>query len=260
MIKFFRHIRKALLMENKTSKYVKYAIGEIFLVVIGILIALQINNCNESIKARNYEFKILHEIRKDLILDTIYFNAIKSRPKRAEWAVDRLRAMKMENAIVNDSIPYLVWVMGIGYKFVYHDGAYESLKSVGLDKISNDSLRNSLSNMYGFYFPRTKNMIAPREMRINEFMDKTIEMLFEYDVYNPIPKGPPLPKPKMSLDSLFENDRFKLSFYNVKSTSIDVLHRIESITKNVTNLLQLIDKELQIEDPLKNIPTKDWSQ
>ena len=44
MIKFFRNIRKNLLMENKTSKYFKYAIGEIILVVIGILIALQINN------------------------------------------------------------------------------------------------------------------------------------------------------------------------------------------------------------------------
>ena len=50
MIKFFRHIRQNLLMENKTSRYFKYAIGEIILVVIGILIALQINNWNEKRK------------------------------------------------------------------------------------------------------------------------------------------------------------------------------------------------------------------
>ncbi len=48
MIKFFRNIRKTLLTEGKTSKYFKYAIGEIVLVVIGILIALQINNWNEA--------------------------------------------------------------------------------------------------------------------------------------------------------------------------------------------------------------------
>ena len=48
MIKIFRKIRQNLLMENKTSKYFKYAIGEILLVVIGILIALQINNWNEK--------------------------------------------------------------------------------------------------------------------------------------------------------------------------------------------------------------------
>lgn len=48
MIKFFRNIRKSLLAEGKTSKYFKYAIGEIILVVIGILIALQINTWNNN--------------------------------------------------------------------------------------------------------------------------------------------------------------------------------------------------------------------
>jgi hypothetical protein len=47
MIKFFRKIRYGLMNQNKTTKYLKYAIGEIVLVVIGILIALQINNWNE---------------------------------------------------------------------------------------------------------------------------------------------------------------------------------------------------------------------
>ena len=51
MIKFFRHIRRSLLNENRMGKYFKYAIGEILLVVIGILIALQINNWNEHRKS-----------------------------------------------------------------------------------------------------------------------------------------------------------------------------------------------------------------
>ncbi len=59
MIKFFRKIRQNLLHKRKTSKYLKYAIGEILLVVIGILIALQINNWNENRK-------------KEKQLDTIY--------------------------------------------------------------------------------------------------------------------------------------------------------------------------------------------
>ncbi|MBT8306228.1 MAG: hypothetical protein KJN85_04770, partial [Maribacter sp.] len=50
MIKFFRKIRQQLLIENRTGKYLLYAIGEIVLVVIGILIALQINNWNEEKK------------------------------------------------------------------------------------------------------------------------------------------------------------------------------------------------------------------
>jgi hypothetical protein len=67
MIKFFRKIRQNLLMENKTAKYFKYAIGEIILVVIGILIALGINNWNENRKLRNQEIIYLHNLKDDIV-------------------------------------------------------------------------------------------------------------------------------------------------------------------------------------------------
>ena len=66
MIKFFRKIRQKLLTENKVSKYLLYAIGEIILVVIGILIALSINNWNENRKSRVIELKVLKQIEGDL--------------------------------------------------------------------------------------------------------------------------------------------------------------------------------------------------
>jgi len=59
MIKFFRKIRYDLMEKNKTGKYLKYAIGEIVLVVIGILIALQINNWNEERKTNSKERRML---------------------------------------------------------------------------------------------------------------------------------------------------------------------------------------------------------
>lgn len=66
MIKFFRRIRKRLLTENKFSKYILYAIGEIVLVVIGILIALSINNWNERKKNTNLEKEILQDLLSEL--------------------------------------------------------------------------------------------------------------------------------------------------------------------------------------------------
>ncbi len=66
MIKFFRKIRQNLLSEGKTGKYLKYVIGEIILVVIGILIALQINNWNETQKLIKQERQILLELREEL--------------------------------------------------------------------------------------------------------------------------------------------------------------------------------------------------
>ena len=65
MIKFFRHIRRSLIQENKMGKYFKYAIGEIILVVLGILIALQINNWNEDKKERALEQELLAQLQSE---------------------------------------------------------------------------------------------------------------------------------------------------------------------------------------------------
>ena len=65
MIKFFRKIRQRLLSENKFTRYLIYAVGEIILVVIGILIALQINNLNETRKDRIEEQKILIQLKEE---------------------------------------------------------------------------------------------------------------------------------------------------------------------------------------------------
>ena len=72
MIKFFRKIRQKLLTENKTGKYLIYAIGEIILVVIGILIALQINNWNDSKNQSKKELEFLVNLENDLKSDIAY--------------------------------------------------------------------------------------------------------------------------------------------------------------------------------------------
>ena len=74
MIKFFRKIRRKLLYKNKISKYLLYGIGEIILVVIGILIAVQLNNKNEFRKQKLVEIDILKGIRSDILLDTVDLN------------------------------------------------------------------------------------------------------------------------------------------------------------------------------------------
>lgn len=71
MIKFFRNLRKHNLMKGKTSQYLKYAIGEIVLVMIGILLALQVNNWNENRKQQNELKSVLKIIANDMATDTV---------------------------------------------------------------------------------------------------------------------------------------------------------------------------------------------
>ena len=90
MIKFFRHIRQKLLSENKFSKYLLYAIGEILLVVIGILIALQINNWNQEKIDRKQEVKLLSQITTDLEKNKIELTELQERLEVNKYAMDSL--------------------------------------------------------------------------------------------------------------------------------------------------------------------------
>jgi uncharacterized membrane protein YgaE (UPF0421/DUF939 family) len=78
MIKFFRKIRQNMLTKNKTGTYFKYAIREIVLVMIGILLALQVSNWNQERKDRISKRKLLDNIYRDFIQNKVSFDALKA--------------------------------------------------------------------------------------------------------------------------------------------------------------------------------------
>ncbi len=90
MIKFFRRIRRRLLSENKFSKYLLYAIGEIFLVVIGIMIALQANNWNEKRKLNNTIETLIDKVENDVIADIKDVNSEISFNEERELMMQRI--------------------------------------------------------------------------------------------------------------------------------------------------------------------------
>ena len=98
MLKFFRHIRKKLADDNKPLKYLRYALGEIVLVVVGILIALQINTWNEQQKQnkleKEYYCRLLEDVMQDRELVTNLIAQSESRLKASNQAV---RLLQKEN-------------------------------------------------------------------------------------------------------------------------------------------------------------------
>lgn len=144
MIKFFRKIRQRLVSESKFSKYLIYGIGEIILVVIGILIALQINNMNEARKTEIFEGKILEDIL--ISMDGNFFQLdLCLNSNRKSLASANLILSHFENNLeYNDSLNYhfsksLEWCNP-----VLTNSGYESLKTYGRNLITNDTIREKL--------------------------------------------------------------------------------------------------------------------
>ena len=97
MIKFFRKIRQNLLTKNKNGEYLKYAVGEIILVVIGILIALSINNWNEERNNFQKQELLTKNIIEDLKLDFIHINKSLSEVSDQMNLIDNLISKIFDN-------------------------------------------------------------------------------------------------------------------------------------------------------------------
>jgi len=149
MIKFFRKIRQNLLMENKTSKYFKYAIGEIVLVVIGILIALQINNWNEARLQSNKESQILASVHKEFKINKKQLDSVVKGHKEVydycTKIINLFPITELPAPKTLDSLSYyLFWSYG-GVTFNPSQSSINALTNTSsFDIISNEKLRDLL--------------------------------------------------------------------------------------------------------------------
>ncbi len=145
MIKFFRHIRKSHLMENKTSKYLKYAIGEIVLLVIGILIALQINNWNQSNILKIEEVKSLKSLHSEFQENLQKFDNIHALQLDRNDAINRILFSDVSNYPLS-SLDSLYLKANFSWTYNPSFGIYNTLINSGkIQLIANDSLKNRIS-------------------------------------------------------------------------------------------------------------------
>ena len=152
MIKFFRHIRRSLINQNKMGKYFKYAIGEIILVVIGILIALQINNwnqnrLNEDLESLYYK-RFLDDVREEKqILEAIinYSKKVSFHAKRA-IAVFENSTNASDNPIENIIDLYQASQFTDSYSA---ESTFKELIASGqINLLQNDSIKTALIRYY----------------------------------------------------------------------------------------------------------------
>ncbi len=147
MITIFRKTRQKLMSENNMGKYFKYALGEILLVMVGILLALQVNNWNEGRKDRIREKAILEELHQDFTKNLRQFNDIVAvHEKSLRGSLQFKKYINHPNPIeVKDSVGKYYFRAFNGVSYNPSNGIVSSLISSGEYKlIKNDTLRNYL--------------------------------------------------------------------------------------------------------------------
>ena len=152
MIKFFRKIRQRLLTEDRTGKYTLYAIGEIFLVVIGILIALQINNSNEIKKEQLLTNKYLAGFTNDLERDIKLLDTLINVRKKQSLSANALLKIIESNELDIDEFYKHYYYLFPFYRFIPNSNTLEEvLNSSHLRFITDEEIKNRLLDLRSSY-------------------------------------------------------------------------------------------------------------
>jgi hypothetical protein len=261
MKRLFRNIRKQLAAENKAAKYLRYAVGEILLIVIGILIALQLNNWNEERKERLIEIQYLKNLKHDLQSDSTdlvhYINIRTGQVNAVQELIKYAKSRDVSDVYKLDS---LYTEIALWWEFVPNNNTFEELRSSGnLQLIRSDSIKNLLLdlNKENEELISTRNHIRREyEHYLYDQKNKSISFL---DVNDP-------DKVETILDWFYPNphivmknsERLRKQYRQLFSNAvfinglaltagnlpwlIDEHYRI--MQENISELIELIDKDL----------------
>lgn len=211
MIPLYRKIRKKMADDNKPMKYMRYALGEIALVVIGILIALQINNWNENRKANLQEAKILKQLKSDLIDNLSEIKEIDFQVSQRHRYSDSISIYFNERRKLDDSL--LMYIRGLRNYGIFNSAntAYTYIQSEGMNILSNDSLRAAITIMYERDFRNIDLRSVGEKQMINNVLEPFLRENFkpvEKHVLNSGVHVKALMQP-IHIEALYENFEFQ---------------------------------------------------
>jgi tetratricopeptide (TPR) repeat protein len=255
MIKFFRKIRYDLMGGNKTGTYFKYAFGEIVLVVIGILIALQINNWNENRKSdtivKNYYNQILKDLAKDndRIYSDLYY--LESNIALHKDFVENLPTQKSPKAIIMSSAK-LKHTTPSNTRF--NANTIETLQTTGDIKLISPDIRNKLIELKNNQDIIYRGSIANYELFLKQLGNATTlgynPNILLLDGLDKVPKQ--LYKDLKIEDNYSEIALAVVSSYFAKDLGEqDIFMRLKSIQDYTNSLFTIINEELG--NPYKDI-------
>ena len=235
MIKFFRQIRLDLIGKNKTGKYLKYAIGEIVLVVVGILIALSINNWNIRNKEEQKELVYIKSMIEDIESDIIQSENIIERLDLTVARIDSLLLeLSSQHIYHNSNNAYRLFISSAGFAdFTPNDRTIQILKnSGGFELISHKEASDAI-----WEYDKHVKIFQSQDNMMGNALSNMILFEFPFDLIslnNPLKKLSPIPllsKDQKALNDMYFNRLYWSVGANSLKTRIQKVHDtgIESV-------------------------------
>lgn len=244
MIKFFRNIRRQLVNDDKIAKYFKYAIGEILLVMIGILLALQVNNWNEQRKQRTTIHKLYNNLESSLKTDSLALSNIIVRSQNSMQSMSTALttpADKLLSDYSNDELMEIPRSIFEGaYSFYPKMGIYNQIVTGNLmELIKSEEIKDALLLYYDFRLTRYRSLDPVMDdmyhQDFNKFMSEDLKMNFFTDAVDP------------DANVVFDRDlilKLKDETRKLYDLSLAVDWMLKDLEKDINNLLVIIQKEL----------------
>ncbi len=241
MILFMRKIRRKLVADNKFTKYLIYVIGEIVLIVIGILIALSIDNWNSDKITRAEETAILKEMKKNLrsdlhdIRENIQLNTMSLR------ANERVLENLSNPESYHDSLNFYYANLTLTTILDVNNSSYENLKSFGFHIIENDSLRIKITELYAVSYVFLKKM---EDVIYSIQSEKVIPLVISNIVTDKLyVSARPVDK-----EALAGNHEFRESIKLSREWFRFMVGLYETIAREIVSLMEQIEAEIEDRD------------
>jgi len=191
MLTFFRKIRKSFIGSlpsrqagGSVQKYLLYAIGEILLVMIGILLALQVNNWNGEREKRILEKETLIQLKAELQADLKMMNSNRDFVLSALISAERIAYHLKSKKVYPDSLMSDFNILSRGRSFDFNNTALKTLEARGLDLIEDQNLRNQIIELYSKWYPSITGIMDNFIANLDGFFRPLLRSHFIYPDVN----------------------------------------------------------------------------
>jgi len=233
-----RRIRQRLLADSRFTKYLIYVVGEIILIVVGILIALSIDNWNNEQISRNTEVAILKEMKSNLSSDLLDIRVNIKLNKISLQANERVLESLSNPRNYNDSLSFYYAHLTLTTMLDINNSSYENLKSFGFQIIENDSLRIKITDLYAtsyVFLGKMENVIYSIQS------DKIIPLV----ISNIVTDTHFVSARPVDPEALAMNHEFKESIKLSREWFMFMVGIYENTGEEIADLIRQIDNEIE---------------